>query len=54
MEQLNIISQKLEDMDKRVDSIESDVANIDEAVFNSCDECGCTLDEGRCYRCDEE
>ena len=54
MEQLKIISQQQKDMDKRIDSIESDVANIDDAVFNSCDECGCTLDEGRGYRCDEE
>ena len=56
MEQLKIISQQQKDMEKRIDSIESDVMKIDDTVFNSCDECGCTLDEsaGRCYRCDEE
>ena len=54
MEQLKIISQQQKDMDKRLDSIESDVMKIDDTVYNSCDECGCTLEEGRCYRCDEE
>ena len=54
MEQLKIISQQQKDMDKRLEEIESDVANIDDAVFNSCDECGSTLEEGRCYSCDEE
>tara|TARA_Y100001951_G_C11257291_1_gene250210 strand:+ start:767 stop:973 length:207 start_codon:yes stop_codon:yes gene_type:complete len=54
MEQIMQISQRQQDIEKRIDEIENNVRALDDSVNNSCDECGSSLDGGRCYRCDDE